>query len=137
MFSYVSFGTNDFERAVAFYDAVMAVLGHVRCFHDPEGGWAGWGLDDPGPHFCVCRPFDGGAASVGNGTMLSLLAATRDAVDRFHAAGLANGGRDAGAPGLRPHYGPHFYAAYLRDPDGNKLNAVCYAGIAAARADPG
>ena len=54
------------------------------------------------------------------------LAASRAAVDAFHAAALAHGGSDAGAPGLRPHYGPGFYAGYVRDPDGNKLNAVCY-----------
>ncbi|MFM7444877.1 MAG: VOC family protein, partial [Tabrizicola sp.] len=72
------------------------------------------------------QPFDGNPASVGNGTMVSFLAQTRAQVDAFHAAALAHGGTDEGAPGLRPQYGPHFYAAYVRDPDGNKLNAVCY-----------
>jgi catechol 2,3-dioxygenase-like lactoylglutathione lyase family enzyme len=131
LFSYVTLGTNDFERAVAFYDAVMAPLGQARFYYDPDSGWAGWGLDDPGPHLNICRPFDGKDASVGNGSMVSLLAPSREAVDLFHAAALANGGRDEGPPGLRPHYGPTFYAAYVRDPDGNKLNAVCYAGAPA------
>ncbi len=69
---------------------------------------------------------DGAPATPGNGTMVSFLASSRAAVDAFHAAALAHGGTDEGAPGLRPQYGAQFYAAYVRDPDGNKLNAVCY-----------
>lgn len=127
MFSYVSLGTHDLARAVAFYDAVLAPLGHQRIEgYDPDATSAAWGLDDPGPHLWVTLPFDGQPASVGNGTMVSFLAPSRAAVDAFHAAALANGGSDAGAPGLRPQYGPQFYAGYVRDPDGNKLNAVCY-----------
>jgi catechol 2,3-dioxygenase-like lactoylglutathione lyase family enzyme len=127
MFSYISLGTTDLARAIAFYDAALAPLGHRRIEdYDPKATSAAWGLDDPGPHLWVTLPFDGQPATVGNGVMVSLLAATRAAVDAFHAAGLAQGGRDEGAPGLRPEYGPGFYAAYLRDPDGNKLNAVCY-----------
>jgi catechol 2,3-dioxygenase-like lactoylglutathione lyase family enzyme len=127
MFSYLSLGTNDLARALRFYDAVLAPLGHGRIpDYDPDGTSAAWGLDDPGPHLWVTQPFDGAAATVGNGTMVSFLAETRSAVDAFHAAALAHGGEDAGVPGPRPQYGPHFYAAYVRDPDGNKLNAVCY-----------
>lgn len=127
MFSYVSLGTRDIARATRFYDAVLAPLGHARIpDYDPEGTSAAWGLDDPGPHLWVTQPFDGNPASVGNGTMVSLLAQSRAEVDAFHAAALAQGGSDEGAPGLRLQYGPHFYAAYVRDPDGNKLNAVCY-----------
>jgi catechol 2,3-dioxygenase-like lactoylglutathione lyase family enzyme len=127
MFSYVSLGTRDLNRATAFYDAVLAALGHRRIpDYDPSATSAAWGLDDPGPHLWVTQPFDGNPASVGNGTMVSFLADTRTAVDAFHAAALAKGGRDEGAPGLRPEYGPAFYAGYVRDPDGNKLNAVCY-----------
>lgn len=126
MFSYITLGTADIARARAFHDAVMATLGHTRVAgYDDETGSA-WGLDDPGPHLWVTAPFDGGAPSTGNGTMVSFLAASRAAVDAFHAAALAHGGRDEGPPGLRPPYGPHFYAAYVRDPDGHKLNAVCY-----------
>lgn len=132
MFSYVSLGTLDLARAVDFYDAALAPLGHDRINdYDPEDRSAAWGRDDPGPHLWVTQPFDGQAATVGNGVMVSFLAETRTAVDAFHAAALAHGGLDEGAPGLRPAYGPHFYAAYVRDPDGNKLNAVCY------RPDPG
>lgn len=127
MFSYISLGTRDIARSIRFYDAALAPLGHWRIAdYDPDGQSAAWGLDDPGPHLWLTEPFDGNPATVGNGTMVSFLAETRAAVDAFHAAALAHGGRDEGQPGLRPHYGPHFYAAYVRDPDGNKLNAVCY-----------
>jgi catechol 2,3-dioxygenase-like lactoylglutathione lyase family enzyme len=127
MFSYVSLGTRDLTRAMRFYDAVLAPLGHTRIEdYDPEDRSAAWGLDDPGPHLWVTQPFDGQLASAGNGTMVSFLAPDRAAVDAFHAAALAHGGTDEGAPGLRPQYGTHFYAAYVRDPDGNKLNAACY-----------
>ncbi|MBL9075108.1 VOC family protein [Tabrizicola sp.] len=132
MFSYISLGTRDIARAIRFYDAALAPLGHRRIAgYDPEDRSAAWGLDDPGPHLWVTPPFDGQPASSGNGTMVSFLAETRAAVAAFHAAALAHGGSDEGAPGPRPEYGPHFYAAYVRDPDGNKLNAVCYRDDAA------
>lgn len=126
MFSYITLGTADIARARVFYDAVLAPLGHARVPGYDDATSSAWGLDDPGPHLWVTVPFDGDAPSVGNGTMVSFLAPSRAAVDAFHAAALARGGRDEGAPGLRPHYGPDFYAAYVRDPDGHKLNAVCY-----------
>ena len=72
----------------------------------------------------VCRPFNELPATAGNGTMVALIARSCKEVDDFHAAALANGGRSEGAPGLRPQYNPDFYAAYVRDPDGNKLAAV-------------
>jgi catechol 2,3-dioxygenase-like lactoylglutathione lyase family enzyme len=132
MFSYVSLGTRDLARALVFYDAVLAPLGHARIEdYDPEDRSAAWGLDDPGPHLWVTEPFDGAPAKAGNGVMVSFLAESRKAVDAFHAAALVHGGTDEGAPGLRPEYGPSFYAGYVRDPDGNKLNAVCYADSAA------
>jgi predicted lactoylglutathione lyase len=71
------------------------------------------------------KPFDGRAATAGNGTMVALQAHSWRQVDEFHAAALAHGGSSEGAAGLRPHYNPDFYAAYVRDPDGNKLAAVC------------
>ncbi len=126
MFSYVCLGTNNLARGRAFYDAVLAPLGHARVQGADDATSSTWGLDDPGPHLWLTVPFDGNPASVGNGVMVSFLAPSRDAVDAFHAAALAHGGSDEGAPGLRPHYGPHFYSGYVRDPDGNKINAVCY-----------
>jgi catechol 2,3-dioxygenase-like lactoylglutathione lyase family enzyme len=127
MFSYVSLGTQDLPRSIRFYDAVLATLGHRRIDeYDADGTSAAWGLDDPGPHLWVTLPFDGQPATVGNGTMVSFLSDSRANVDAFHAAALAHGGSDEGAPGLRAQYGTDFYAAYVRDPDGNKLNAVCY-----------
>jgi catechol 2,3-dioxygenase-like lactoylglutathione lyase family enzyme len=125
MFSYMMIGSNDLARAIAFYDAVMATLGHAR-IEDPDPNSASWGTPEPGPHIMVGPPFDGKRATAGNGMMISFEAKDRDSVDRFHRAALAYGGSDEGAPGLRPHYGPNFYAGYVRDPDGNKLNAVCY-----------
>ncbi|MCF8510845.1 MAG: VOC family protein [Rhodobacteraceae bacterium] len=125
MLLYVTLGTNDLARATRFYDAVMPCLGLQRCFANEDE--IGYGAPDPERiRFWVTKPFDGQAATVGNGSMAALTAATRAAVDAFHAAGLAAGGHDEGAPGLRP-YGAHFYACYLRDPDGNKLSAVCEA----------
>lgn len=123
MFLYITLGTNDLDRAIRFYDPVLATLGlaRLRSLAD-EAGYAA-----PGDSRCrlwVTRPFDGKAATIGNGSMPALVAPTRAAVDAFHAAGLLHGGRDEGAPGLRP-FGPSFYACYLRDPDGNKLSAVC------------
>jgi catechol 2,3-dioxygenase-like lactoylglutathione lyase family enzyme len=100
-----------------------------------EGG-VGWGryeqggADELAPW--VCRPYDGAAATPGNGTMVALRAPSWDAVQRFHAAALAHGGSAEGAPTLRPQCNADFYAAYVRDPDGNKLAAVCRGHRAAA-----
>ena len=132
MLTYVSLGTNDLARATAFYDATLATLGLQRCITgDPD--WdricAGWGTYEEGGTrefaLWVGRPFDQQPATSGNGTMIALRAGSWKAVDDFHAAALAHGGTSEGAPGLRAHYSPDFYAAYVRDPDGNKLAAVC------------
>lgn len=122
IFLYLTLGTNDLVRAARFYDAAMAPLGLIRRATDDDE--VGYGLaDDRRTRLWITRPFDGKPASVGNGTMPAFAAPNRDAVDAFHRAALAAGGSDEGAPGLRP-YGPAFYAAYVRDPDGNKLSAV-------------
>ena len=126
MFSHATLGTNDLERAMAFYDAVLATLGLERIQTQPAFGFAGYGRAGDRARLFVCRPFDRGAASVGNGTHVALLAPDRAAVDAFHAAALAAGGRDEGAPGPRPQYHEHYYGAYARDLDGNKLQACCH-----------
>lgn len=117
---HVTFGTNDLERGKRFYDAIMAVYGGKRAFeHDKACGWS---FPDGGPSIGITFPYDGNAANVGNGTMIAVMAKDEDQVRRVHAAALANGGRCEGPPGLRPN---GFYAAYFRDPDGNKMNSVC------------
>ena len=132
MFTYTYFGTNDLERAIRFYDAVMTTLGHARCSTgDPE--WdrisAGWGSYQNGGinelAFWVGLPFDQQPATAGNGSMIALSSTSWRQVDEFHAAALGHGGRSDGPPGLRPQYNPDFYACYVRDPDGNKLAVVC------------
>lgn len=120
MFSHVTLGTNDIDRARAFYVPVMATLGLSEPFAMPGGVVFG---DLAGAKLFIGPPFDRAAATHGNGEHVALLAPDRDAVDSFHAAALANGGSCEGPPGLRPHYHAHYYAAYVRDPDGNKLSA--------------
>jgi catechol 2,3-dioxygenase-like lactoylglutathione lyase family enzyme len=132
MFTYVCLGTNDLAAATRFYDATLGALGLKRCVVE-EGaswdGWMGWGTyENRGAQeiaLWLCPPFDGGRATVGNGTMVALRASSWQQVDDFHAQAIAHGGQSEGAPGVRPHYNPDFYAAYVRDPDGNKLAAVC------------
>jgi catechol 2,3-dioxygenase-like lactoylglutathione lyase family enzyme len=123
MFDYITLGTNDLPRAVRFYDAALGPLNLTRLRDDTTE--AGYGPAGGNPGFWVNQPFDGRAATSGNGAMPCFSAPTPEAVRAFHAAGLAHGGSDEGAPGLRP-YGPGFFAAYLRDPDGNKISAVCH-----------
>ena len=126
-FSHVAIGTDKLSRAMRFYDAVLAPLGlkrhvtaKVALGYAPEGFV---GINAP---FWILRPHDGQPAAPGNGATVAFEAPTRAAVDAFHAAVLANGGSDEGAPGLRPHYHAHYYGAYARDPDGNKLCVVCH-----------
>lgn len=123
--SHITLGTNDMDRAARFYDDVLGVLGFARVPKPPgkppayrKGGM---------PTIFLYPPEDGRPATWGNGTHIAFLAETRAEVHRFHELALARGGSSAGAPGPRPHYGTHYYAAYVRDPDGNKLQAVCYA----------
>jgi catechol 2,3-dioxygenase-like lactoylglutathione lyase family enzyme len=132
MFTYLYLGTNDLDRATRFYNATMSVLGHRRVVtNDPE--WdrisAGWGTYERDGieelALWVGKPFDQKPATVGNGSMVALIAKSWPQVDDFHAAALAHGGTCEGPPGLRPQYNPDFYAAYVRDPDGNKLAVVC------------
>jgi len=127
MLSHVHVGISDYDRAFAFYSPLLTGLGLERKFADRDQGWAGW--MKPGvsrPLFLIGRPFDGRPPSAGNGQMLALLAPSRADVDRSHALALVHGGIDEGAPGLRPQYHAHYYGAYFRDPDGNKLCVCCH-----------
>jgi len=117
MYDHIGLKVRDIEASVRFYGAVLEPLGYVLCSRDeasagfgPPGQPALWLSKDP--------------ASAGSGAHVALRAADRAAVDRFHAAGVAAGGRDHGRPGLRADYGPSYYAAFLLDPDGNNVEAV-------------
>ncbi len=119
MISYVTLGSNDLEKTGAFYDAALAPLGAKRDF--AMDGLIVWSTGD-GPSLSLMSPYDGNAASVGNGTMVAFTAPSRAAVDAAYAAALAAGGRDEGPPGPRGRTG---YYGYVRDPDGNKVTFFC------------
>lgn len=118
--SHVSLGTNDYKRAKAFYDAVLGTL-QIKCLGDYEVV-AGYGREFP--EFWIGQPHDGGQASAGNGTHISFLANSIDEVHAFHRKAIELGGTDDGAPGYRPEYTPNYYAAFVRDPDGHKIEAM-------------
>jgi catechol 2,3-dioxygenase-like lactoylglutathione lyase family enzyme len=118
MIGYVTVGSNDMPRALAFYDALAADMGVGRMMEGEN--FVAWGTPGGAAGVAVMKPFDGNPATVGNGVMVALEAKDAAQVDRLYAIALASGGSDEGAPGLR---GGGFYAAYFRDPDGNKLNA--------------
>ena len=118
MIGYVTLGTNDLPRAAKFYDALAAELDTQRMMEFER--FIAWGKPGGGAGIGVGRPWDGNAASVGNGVMVALEAKDEAQVQRLYDIALANGGSDEGPPGPR---GEGFYAGYFRDPDGNKLNA--------------
>ena len=118
MIGYVMLGTNDLARGAAFYDAIAAELETPRMMEYES--FIAWGKPDGGAGIGLTKPFDGNAASVGNGVMVALQAKDEEQVQRLYDIALANGGTCEGPPGPR---GEGFYAGYFRDPDGNKLNA--------------
>lgn len=137
MFSHVTVGSSDLERAGHFYDAVLLPLGLKRRPVAPDGGPTALCWILPGeslPRFYVYEPFDRQPASAGNGSMAAFLAPSPAVVDIAYAAGLKAGGQDEGAAGPRAHYGQGYYGAYLRDPDGNKVHIAYRGDIAAAGA---
>lgn len=120
-------GVTDFDRALAFYRPVMAGLGLAMRFCEPAKPWAGWhNPQGQRPFFVICHPFDGQPHHPGNGQTVAFAAADRATVDTVHATALAWGGTCEGPPGLRPQYHAHYYGAYFRDPDGNKLCVACH-----------
>lgn len=127
MIGYVTLGTNDLERGAKFYDAIAAELGTSRMMEWP--GAIAWGTPGGGAGIGLTKPFDGNTATVGNGVMVALEAQDEAQIQRLHAIALAHGGTCEGPPGPR---GDAFYAAYFRDPDGNKLNAFMMSGGQAA-----
>ena len=120
MIGYVTLGTNDLPRAAAFYDALLAEIGAKRLWDFGRG--IAWGVAQDKPSLAMMQPYDGNAASVGNGVMVALAVDSRETVDRVHKKALALGGKDEGAAGPR---GEGFYAGYFRDLDGNKLDVFC------------
>jgi predicted lactoylglutathione lyase len=118
MIGYVTLGTNNLKRACEFYDAIGKEMGVGRMMDNET--FVAWGQPGGGAGVGLTKPFDGNAATVGNGVMVAFAAKDRAQVDRIHALALKMGAKDEGAPGDR---GGGFYAGYFRDPDGNKLNA--------------
>jgi catechol 2,3-dioxygenase-like lactoylglutathione lyase family enzyme len=127
MLHHISFGVVDIVRSARFYDAVLAPLGYVRVWEDIEAGHenaaVGYGSAGGGDKFALkLRP--GRASAPGEGFHLAFAAPDRASVDRLFAAAMRHGGVDDGAPGLRPEYGPDYYAAFVVDPDGYRIEAV-------------
>jgi predicted lactoylglutathione lyase len=118
MIGYVTLVTNDIERAARFYDQLLGEIGAKR-FLETET-FIAWTTSPQGAALSVTKPFDGNAATVGNGVMVALAMDSRDKVDALYRRAIELGAQDEGAPGAR---GDNFYAGYFRDPDGNKLNA--------------
>ena len=118
--SHISIGTNHFERAVAFYDSVLATLGCKQLMKYPGAVAYGRAF----PEFWVQTPIDGRPANVGNGTHFGFVANSKESVHAFHAAALAAGGTDDGAPGPRPDYTDAYYGCFIRDLDGHKIEAT-------------
>jgi predicted lactoylglutathione lyase len=118
MIGYVTLGTRDLKRAAQFYDAIAKEMGVGRMMESDT--FIAWGEPGGGAGIGLTKPYDGKPATVGNGVMVALQAKDKAQVDRIHALAMSMGAVDEGAPGPR---GDGFYAAYFRDPDGNKLNA--------------
>jgi catechol 2,3-dioxygenase-like lactoylglutathione lyase family enzyme len=124
MIDHISLRVRDLAKARAFYDAVLAPLGYQRLYNYPDA--SGYGTPRPHPLKEQALPFWIGkdADAVALAGHLCFNAPSRTAVDAFHAAALGMGGRDDGKPGLRPQYHQHYYAAFVIDPDGHKIEAV-------------
>ena len=119
MIGYVTVGTNQFDKALQFYDGLFETIGIKRLWS--HGNMAAWGGSRSEPAFCIAKPFDEKSATVGNGGMIALRMSSRAEVDDFYHKAISLGGTDEGKPGPRGNSG--FYGAYFRDLDGNKLNA--------------
>lgn len=129
MLHHLSLGALDIDRAARFYDAVLAPLGYVRVWSDLRPGEdeqaVGYGPPGSGDKLCIKQVT--APVPVIPGFHLAFAAESRSAVQAFHAAALAAGGCDNGPAGLRPDYGEHYYAAFVVDPEGHRLEAVCNA----------
>lgn len=128
MLDHMTFRVADIGRTRSFYAAALAPLGYGLKYDQNHDGVQvlGFGIGDAIDTWFVDGPSAWGGPPVTSGCHLAWRAPNRAAVDAFHAAALAAGGRDNGAPGLRPHYHPHYYGAFVIDPDGNNIEAVCH-----------
>ena len=125
VFDHMSLGVRDLARALQFYDACLAPLGYVRLWRNTRSaGYGPEGYTAEAPFALVASGPD--AAPPSGGFHLAFVAPSREAVDRFHAEALSNGGVDQGPPGIRENYDPGYYAAFVRDPDGHRLEAVLH-----------
>jgi predicted lactoylglutathione lyase len=120
MIGYVTLGTNDITRSAAFYDKLLAEIGAKRMMEQET--FIVWGNSPSQAALSVTKPFDGKPATIGNGVMVALAVKEPAQVDKLHTKAMELGAKDEGAAGPR---GEGFYAAYFRDPDGNKLNVFC------------
>ncbi len=121
MLDHVSLGVSNLARARAFYEPVLAAIGMKQTLsHDHA---LAFGADYPA-EFWIQAPIDGAPATCGNGTHICFRVGSKENVDSFHIAGIKNGGSCGGEPGMRPQYHPSYYAAFLIDPDGHKIEAV-------------
>lgn len=121
MIGYVTLGTNDLERAAAFYDELLALVGATRFMQ--EDTFIAWAVAPDKPALSVTKPYDGQPATVGNGTMIALLVDSQERVHQVYDKAIELGAADEGPAGPRMD---GFYAGYFRDLDGNKLNVFCY-----------
>jgi catechol 2,3-dioxygenase-like lactoylglutathione lyase family enzyme len=123
MLHHLSFGVTDIQRSAIFYDAVLTPLGYIRVWEDFEGNDAavGYGIKGGGDKFAIkqCKH-----VAIAQGFHLAFTATNRAAVHAFYSAAIAKGGTGNGPAGLRPHYGEHYYAAFVIDPDGYRIEAV-------------
>ncbi len=130
--SHTSIGTNCFEEASVFYDAVLAAIGAKRMMEFP--GAIAYGKEFP--EFWLQLPEDGGRAETANGIHFGFIAPTKEAVHAFYEAALANGAKGEGEPGPRPLYGEPYYGCFVRDLDGHKIEAAYWDEELAARTPP-
>jgi catechol 2,3-dioxygenase-like lactoylglutathione lyase family enzyme len=130
MLHHVSIGVMNVERAARFYDGVLAALGYRRVMEFMPYG-IGYGADTPA--FWVQLPHNQSPATMGNGVHVAFVAASKDMIGAFHRAALEAGGVDEGPPGPRPDYGPDYYGAFVRDLDGNKIEAAYWDAELAAK----
>ncbi|GAA0487283.1 VOC family protein [Parasphingorhabdus litoris] len=124
MIGYATLGTNNVEKAREYYDALLGEIGAKRLMELEEGGFTLYGTEMGAPSLAITQPYNGEAAVPGNGNMIAIPFEQRSQIDSFYNKAIELGGSDEGAPGVRGGEGPQaFYAAYFRDPEGNKLCA--------------